>query len=582
MLDTKRLTQFFILFWVIYFIAFWSRSFFLNPQGDLVAGHINLWGDWAAHFTMGTHLFNNHFQILESPFLIGARFAYPFAANLLSAFLLFLGISHTAAFIVPSLFFSCLTVVALLFFYRTLFKSSVIALLASTIFLLNGGLGVMYLAQDMLASPKPLEILLNPPHEYTRIDEENIKWISVIDSMIIPQRAFVHGFPLTLIALALTYQKLIVARKNTQAKKQVHIGWKSLVIPGLILGLMPIIHTHSFLAAAVILASWGGGELLASLKHKNIKFTFRCLKPWIQLTLMCASISVPLYALFFFAQTTGFVQFYPGWLAREYSVNWFIFWLKNWGVMPLLAGIGWWIYYSHKEKTKNEPHLFFARKISIFLPFFLLFVLLNLFLFQPFPWDNTKLLVWVSLGFSGLAAYAFYQAWNKTPNSNNRPWLAPVKRLLLIALFLFTISAGAIDAYRIQRVDLHQYVLYTAEELELADWVKTNTPREAIWLTGDKHNHWLFNLTGRQSLLTYRGWLWTHGYNYRPIERDMKMLFINPANQPLYKKYAIDYVVIGPNEKHEWDANEAAFTQQLIQIHQTKNYTIFQVPEILE
>ena len=44
---------------------------------------------------------------------------------------------------------------------------------------------------------------------------------------------------------------------------------------------------------------------------------------------------------------------------------------------------------------------------------FFLFGLMNLFLFQPYIWDNTKILTWASLGISGLAAYTLHALWVK-------------------------------------------------------------------------------------------------------------------------------------------------------------------------
>jgi hypothetical protein len=61
-------------------------------------------------------------------------------------------------------------------------------------------------------------------------------------------------------------------------------------------------------------------------------------------------------------------------------------------------------------------------------------------------------------------------------------------------------------------------MLYTATEMQLVEWVKSNTPVDSVWLTDTRHNHWLYNLTGRQVLLAYPGWLWSYGYPYQELE----------------------------------------------------------------
>src|SRR5205807_5811999 len=119
---------------------------------------------------------------------------------------------------------------------------------------------------------------------------------------------------------------------------------------------------------------------------------------------------------------------------------------------------------------------------------------------------------------------------------------AVLGRTLIILLFLFCIASGLIDAWRVIRFDLHTYQMYSKEEMVLATWVKKNTPLDSIWATGDMHNLWLYNLTGRQPLLTFRGWLWTHGYEYQEVERDLGKIYQNPyQSTALLKKYGVDY-----------------------------------------
>ena len=202
----------YLVAWTIYFVAFWSQALFYSPTGDLVAGHVNIWGDWAVHLTMVSSLAERGLWLTRSPLLITAPFSYPFAANALSAGLNQLGISLINSLVIPSLIFSVLTVLTLLGFYKQFLRSTKQAMMATTIFLLNGGIGFYYFFKDIASSATPLLTAINPPHEYTRLDTEGMKWISVIDSMMIPQRAFNLGFPLALIILIIVLS-VIVAPK---------------------------------------------------------------------------------------------------------------------------------------------------------------------------------------------------------------------------------------------------------------------------------------------------------------------------------------------------------------------------------
>lgn len=534
--------------WIVYFAYFWSGLVTFDSAGNLMMGHVNVWGDWAAHFTMGSAMGYRDLFLSTSPFLIGERFSYPFVTNLISGLLIRLGMPFWSAFIVPSFLFSCGLVGALFYFFKTLFTSQKVAVIASLIFLLNGGLGFLYFASDINSSPQPWQTFLNPPHEYTRIDEEGIKWLSVIDSMVIPQRAFVLGFPLALLSLTLIYSYFFTENKKGPLAKS------KLIVAAILLGLMPIIHTHSFLASGIILSFW----LIADLLHRKSTWRKRIV-PWIFLGLGIVSLAAPLYSYFFMDQVKSFIHWAPGWLAPEYKTNWLVFWLKNWSITPLLGVIGYYLYWRCNKKSLT--------KLLVFLPFLLLFVLANLWLFQPFAWDNTKLIVWSSVGISGLVSWLLVHKFTTFINKS-----------LVILLFGVVIASGTIDAYRILRFDLHRYQMYSAEELALADWVRNETDPNAVWLTGTQHNHWLFNLTGRQAVMTYPGWLWTHGYEYTGIEQAVRSMYQRPNDLEHFQKFAVTYVVVGPQEIKELLANETAFVQNLTLIKETANYRVYQVP----
>ncbi len=548
--NSSIIVKLFFGFWFIYFLFFWSKAVFIDDVGNFVAGHVNIWGDWAAHFTMATAMENRGLLLAESPFLMGAKFSYPFVTNLLSAIVYRFSGDLIYSFLVPSLLLSIFFVWAIYYFFLNLWRSEKKAVMSSTIFLLNGGLGFYYYFKDNLAKRPFWDLLLNPLQEVTRYDKYQIKWINIIDSMVIPQRAFLLGFPLTILALTFIYQYFF-----TDSKKKL---WK-LIVPSVILGLMPIIHTHSYLAAFIILSFWSLEDLL---NHKK-EITKR-LRQWLIVAGLTALLSLPLISYYFFGQVShNFSQFFPGWLAKEYQMNWLDFWFRNWLLMPWLAFLGYFLV------IKKD-----LKRVLIFSPFIFIFIIANLFLFQPFAWDNTKLFVWSSLGFSYLAVYVFQAILRK---KSDWKFIEPFKIIIVGTIFLLTILSGAMDLYYIVRHDLHSHIMYSKEELELTKWIKNNTAKDSIWLTGDKHNHPVFNLTGRQTIFTYRGWLWTHGYDYRETEKDITNFYENPkTNLEFLQKYKVDYLVIGDNERTVWKANEKEFLDTFKLIRQTRTYKIFE------
>ncbi len=545
------------IFWIIYFSIFWSKALEFDAAGNLFTNHINIWGDWAVHLTMVSKMAYRNLFSLESPLLINHKLSYPFASNFISALLVRAGVPIFNALIIPSFLLSLLTIWAIYYFYQTILKSKKIAILASNLFLFNGGLGFIYFFQDLLKATKPWSIIWSPPQKYTNIEPQLYRFISIINSMIIPQRAFVLGFPLALIALTQIYKYFAKSTKHPPKKP---LQLTKLIAPIMILGFMPWLHTHSFLASFIILLFW----FLADLFGRN----WSQVKIWLILAVGVTLISLPIIKLSFSPNLQAdFLQWHPGWYSYNSAENWWIFWLKNWWLVPILSVFG---YYLVSKENSSRKQIDKNHHRWLYLPFFIIFALLNLFLFQPFIWDNTKLLVWAAVGFYALTAKSLTFLWNKY----HKNW----QKIFISFVFTSLILAGALDNFRALRFELNHYQWFSQEELALTEWVKTNTEADSIWLTGTKHNHWLYNLTGRQSLMTYPGWLWTHGYDYWPMKNIQRLMFENPQdNLALFNHYQVDYVVIGPNERRDWKAKNSDFAQnpnfQLIK--ETAHYQLY-------
>jgi hypothetical protein len=547
---------------VLYWAVFWSQSLWLDADGNLMAGHLNIWGDWAAHFTMGHYLSLRLWQWQESPFLFGARFSYPFLTNWLSGLILSYGGSLWTAFVLPSFLFCVGGFMMLWIWFSRWLKSDGWTTLAAVLFLTSGGVGWWFFGADILQSAQPLSTLINPPHEYTKLDVHHIRWMSVIESMWIPQRAFQAGFPLGLLILWLLGSAWQLEKEKASLSAVSH---KKLLLAGCLWALLTLVHTHSWLAVGVIGGCWG----LSTLVGHRTRLISALLK-WCWFLVPGLLGSWVLFSFFFASHVSGahFLTWYPGWLAREYKMNWLWFWWLNWSYTPALAVVAAWEWIRHFKQVK------WLEKSLLILPFFLLFAGVNLFLFQPYSWDNTKILVWVSLGFALLNTWWLQQHWLKSKKYSL--WTGKVIRLGLIFLFLGVSASGAIDAYWELRSDLHSYEMYSAEELQLAKWAKANTSPNSVWLTSDQHNHWVTNLTGRRILMAYRGWLWSHGYQHRPTEKDVGQMFTQPAqSKELFEKYGIDYVVVGPSERNTWKARESELEKLFTVSTESTEYRVY-------
>ena len=58
----------------------------------------------------------------------------------------------------------------------------------------------------------------------------------------------------------------------------------------------------------------------------------------------------------------------------------------------------------------------------------------------------------------------------------------------------------------------------------------------------------------------YPGHIWTHGLEYGPREQEIKQIYAGSNNAAaLLAKYGVDYVVIGPHERLDLNANVSYF-----------------------
>lgn len=556
-LDHKN--PFFVLyfcFWSGYFAYFWLNVLKINAQGGLSIAQANMWADWALHFMLGTTMSIREWIPDNSPLLWQTPFNYPFATDLLSALLLKAGLPLIQAYIIPSLIFSLLFVYVLYLFVLRIFQQPLIAVLAACLFFLNGGVGLYYLIQEQGL----MEILQQPNAEATNIQAHHIHWMSIISSQLLPQRSMLMGVPLTLIALMIIenhFSLLNPQQGNINTPKIRSLPW---FISILILGTMPIIHLHSFFAAFVILSCWMLCDIIQC--HPNIRK--QRLIDWLRLAGITALVASPLL-LKFYANTLGHHQFslHWGWMAQDAGQNPLLFWFNNWTIVPFVAFIALLILIF----SKSQRHLGFY-----ILPFALLFLLVNSIQFQPWIWDNSKLLLWASIGFSALSAWFIITLCNTLHK--------PIALALVGVMFFVMSASGLYDAYRNIRLDHHRYTMYTHEELELSEWVKNNTPIYSNWLTYPKHNHWLSNLTGRQVIISYPGWLWSHGINYQSVERDVKIIF-QKLDNALLNQYQVDYVVLDEQAIKEYRIVELLYLFRLKKVKQLGNIRIYQVNKIL-
>lgn len=530
----ERIILFLFLFlWLLIFTKIWSQMLVSEKDG-LYAGWISIWGDWAAHLSYSNSFaFGNNFPP-QNPLLAGEPFSYPFLADFLAAILTKSGFNMFAALILSSFLFSFVLLVNLFVLAKQLLKKVFPAIVATSLVLLNGGLGFILFFKNLRQNGLR-QILSQYSQEYTHVEDWGLEWINIITSEFVPQRGFLLGVALGLIVLYLLW---LIYQKPQR---------KLLFLAGLITSGLPLIHAHSF---AVILFLSGFLALLKIRKPKH-------LIDWSFFALPILIFSLP--QIFYFYPHLGsrsFLKIKLGWMAYKTKDNIIWFWFKNLGFsLPLII----WGFILAKKKLK-----------VFYLPFLALFVLANVFLFQPWEWDNTKIFTYWYIPSSFLAALALNRLWQQKNT---------FKKIVAICLFALTILSGSLDILYLTNYNHNKIRFFTNQQLEIASIIREKTPPEAIFLIAPSHDHLVPVLTGRKILLGFRGWLWTYGIDYKKREIDVfKMLRGEKNALNLLKKYQVNYVVVGPKElSKEIKINQEFFHSHFPIFLDKHGYTIFKI-----
>jgi len=191
-----------------------------------------------------------------------------------------------------------------------------------------------------------------------------------------------------------------------------------------------------------------------------------------------------------------------------------------------------------------------------YVPFAAMFVVGNLVRFQTWDWDNVKLLAYWFFATSVLAAMFIYKVYSIKSKKKST---ATAAKALAVLLFVFAVASGLLTLEWMAWGSNARYETYPVRDLVVAEWIRGNTPPEAVFLTGDSPQSLPVSLAGRQGVIGFRGWLWSHGLDYGEAEQSVREFYRSP-NCALVKKHGIDYVFLSPQETM-FSPNEKALEQ---------------------
>jgi len=193
--------------------------------------------------------------------------------------------------------------------------------------------------------------------------------------------------------------------------------------------------------------------------------------------------------------------------------------------------------------------------------FFLLFILSNVIIFQPWVLDNTKVFYIAIFGMSTVIADLLFFLWNlnifyresRSASENVSNDSIPIAmiaekstlRVVCIIVFLTLIFSGVLCTIR--ETGSYQ-AMYDKQDVELALWFVENTPSDARVLVPTKGTHFRPSsaLGGRTLIASYWGWISNHGVpNYVGQNQAVNDILDGKGNPTQYlKDYRVDYIVL--------------------------------------
>jgi hypothetical protein len=475
-------------FFILLCVLFSSRTL-AQGEGGLYSGGSS-WGDLPFHLTLITSLASGGNFPPEYPIFSGERLTYAFLPDFQSAALYSTGLSLRDSVLVPSLLVS-FTLCALLYSLakRVFPEKKRAPLFFLILFFFVGGLGFLNFTGFSSSEIR----------NFTNWQEKGFFYSNIVVDLLLPQRTTLFG-----VAIALSAILLLLCFEKTLKRD---------LLAGALTGCLPLIQPHGALAVGVV-----SGILFLRKRVSWVFFAATGLLALPQLLWLFPRFSAQV-----------FLRFNPFWVMPAQG-NLLSFWLNNLPVLFLAIPGIWLLWKSGKGKNSRN----FGKWLDLAIPFLALFALANLVVFQPWEWDNIKLLAFAALFAQLLAALALAELWGKNIFG----------KVVALALLLFCTLSGLLTVYWESQTS---WMLYSNEDVKFAEAVKENTPPEAVFLIAPVHNHPVTNLAGRKAVLGYEGWLWSHGINYWERQGELNAMF--EGDQVLLRKYNVSFIAWGPEER---------------------------------
>lgn len=509
-----------VWFWLVAacfgFFAFRSFCWLLFIDGNqLKVQSPNNLGDLSLHITYIKNFASGVPLWPDNPIHVFSKVRYPAGTDIFNALLLLSGIDLTRGLIWAALIGSLAT-------FYALYRWGGVFTVAG--FLFNGGLEGFYVFQS-------LKFI-----DYQ--GDKSVGWKSLPLSMLVTQRGLFYALPAGLLLLYQWRAKYFVVAggddpgqaglaKQAQENRP-HRGrlqplpfWVELML----YATMPLFHLHTFMALSIVAA------FFFVVGDKTMRK---------QLATLVGAAFLP--ATFFVwsitdhFQARSLMKWQPGWVqtAGDFASPFFKFWLWNFGifiplVLALIALCIWRVRRSNEGfNFKSHPALAFIAPAAV------IFLLACLVKTAPWEWDNIKLIIW---------AYLIVLPFLWTDLIARWPMVVRVG----ICAALFT--SGFVSLFGGLAENRTGHDIAERAELDAIGSAVRKLPVEARFAAFPTYNHPLL-LQGRKVVLGYPGHLWTQGFDYSAIEKQLTSLMQgSPGWREQARQLRVRYLFWGREEK---------------------------------
>ncbi len=502
------------------------------------------YGDLAMHMSFVTSLKDAAFPP-DYALFPGQQLSYPFLMDSLSTSFYLFGWSVQAALSVPGTLMMALCFMGVMCLARQMTSGRRTVILAAQLFFLNGGLGFIY-HFDMAGGTEwdgtvtlwtRIQDILNgyyqtPPNQP---DTYNLQWANVIADLMVPQRTLLGGWCMVTPCFYLLWCGFDRRYRSEQ-------GFRPIVLLGVWGGLLPLIHTHSFTALALVSL----GMLAYDMGHEERKirqFGWYALYGGIACVL-----SLPQLIGFTFnqvfqgqEQSNSFLELWFNWRNTAYTstelqgtaagmrdfYGWF--YLKNIG-LPFLI-----LVFAMFERNGK-----WRRIIAGALPVILAAELIR---FQPNIYDNNKLLYLAWLLCCMVVADWCRVLWQRLKGLRARPFIAA------LAAVTFFLSASL----TLWREAVSNYQAFSPGAVKVGEYVRDHTEPDATFLTGTQHLNPVASIAGRKIVCGPDLWRYYHGLDTTERKNDIRAFYADPwNNRGILAKYGVDHIMVSSYERAEY------------------------------